>query len=72
MGGRRHREPVAGGVEPDRAAGRPDRREAGRELVDGGGVEPQVVEVALDEPPADGLGDHVAWGEVGQRVLVAP
>ena len=35
-----------------------------------GGVEPQVVEAALDEPPADRRGDDVARREVGERVLV--
>ena len=73
MGGGRHRQPVARGIEADR------RRQAcqivgkrSAELVDRGGVEPQVVEAALDEPAADRPGHHVARREVGERVLVAP
>ena len=65
-------QPVVRGIEADARHASPDRREAGREVVDPGGVEPEVVEVALDEPAADRLGDDVAWREVGERVLVAP
>ena len=72
VGGGRDREPVVRRIEADGAARLPDGREAGRELVDAGGVEPEVLEVALDEPSADRLGDDVARCEVGERVLAAP
>ena len=42
----------------------------GGEVVDRGGVEPEVVEVAFDEATADRLGHDVTGREVGQRVLV--
>ena len=67
--GRRHRQPLAGGVEIDALAGAPDRGEPCREPVDAGGVEPQVVEPTLVEPAADRTGDDVAWREVTEGVL---
>ena len=69
--GGRHRQPVA-----RRDRGRPrgtrgqivGKRSAKPSMR--GGVEPEVVEAALDEPAADGPGHHVARREVGERVLV--
>ena len=51
--GGRDRQPVARGVETDARHARPDRREALGEVVDAGGVEPHVVEAALEHAAAD-------------------
>ena len=67
----RDREPVA-------ASGRARRAAHGRQIVGNrvgkssiaGGVEPEVVEAAVDEPAADRPGHDVARREVGERVLV--
>src|SRR3954452_1321231 len=71
VGGGCHGQPLARGVESDRATCGPDGREALGEALDGGGVEPHVVEIALDAATADRLGHDVAGREIGERVLVA-
>jgi hypothetical protein len=64
-----HRQPLPGRVETGVAAGGPDRREPLREVGDAGGVEPEVLETALDEAPGDGPGHDIPRGEIGQRMV---
>ena len=68
--GRGHRQEVDLRVEPDRSAPTPRSSGTAGEVGDRRGVEPEVVEPALDEPSRDRAGDDVTRREVGQRMLV--
>ena len=64
------RQEVERGVETDGAHRAPDRGKTLGEVGDFRGVEPHVVEAALDAAARDRPGHHVAGCEVGERVLL--